>query len=143
MTAYVQNHVQGARDFKYRQRPDLLEPQREDIEFQKQLINNSGTGMQLWPDAGELTFTYKDNGTAMKGVAGGTGRFYLSQAYNPLGGPPMMGISAQTKSTHAASFPAADFDANLVEAMSKSVELDTKRASSYMDLLLEIGTQNV
>lgn len=143
LTAYVQNHVQGARDFQYRERPDLLEPQREDIAFKMQLINNGGTGMRFWPDAGELTFTYKDNGTAMKGVVGGTARFYLSQASNPLGGPPMMSISAQTNSTYAASFPTADFDANLVEAMRKSVKLDVKWASSYMDLLLKMGDQNV
>ena len=32
------------------------------------------------------SFTFADKGTQMKGVIGGTGRFYLSQFGNPMGG---------------------------------------------------------
>lgn len=139
LTAFVQQNVRGASNLQYRQRPDLLEPQREDIAFKQQIVNNSGLGMRFWPDAGELTFTYTENGVRMKGVIGGTGRFYLNELYNPLGGPPLRGLNAQTNSTYAASFPADEFDAQLVEGMRKSVKLDNAWAAKYMDLLLRMS----
>jgi len=140
-TAFVQQNVPGATNFQYRQRPDLLEPQREDIAFKQQMVNNSGLGMRFWPDAGELTFSYTENGVKMKGLVGGTGRFYLNQLANPLGGPPLTGLNAQTNSTYAASFPADQFDANLVEGMRKSIKLDIKWAANYMDLLTRMSGQ--
>lgn len=138
-TTFVRQNVPGASSFQYRQRPDLLEPQREDIAFKEQLVNTSGLGMRFWPDAGELTFTYMEDGVKMKGVVGGTGRFYMSELSNPLGGAPLRGLNAQTNSTYAASFPADAFDANLVEAIRKSIKLDNKWAASYMDLLLRMS----
>lgn len=137
LRAFAQANVQGASNFQYRQRPDLLESQREDIAFMQNMINvqYADMGMRFWPDAGELTFTYTENGTQMKGVIGATGRFYLSQLYNPLGGPPLMSLSAGTNYTYAASFPAADFDANLVEVMRKSVKPDYTWAYNYSEFL--------
>lgn len=138
-TATVQQTVPGASNFQYRPRPDLLEPQREDIAVKQQMVNSSGLGIRFWPDAGELTFTYAENGVKMKGVVGGTGRFYLNELSNPLGGPPLRGLNAQTNSTYAASFPADKFDMKLVESMRKSVKLDNKWAADYMDLLLRMS----
>lgn len=139
LTAQVQRNVRGAGSFQYRQRPDLLEPQREDIAFKQQMVNNSGLGMRFWPDAGELTYSYTENGVKMTGVIGGSARFYLNEAFNPLGGAPLRGLNAQTNSTYAASFPADQFDAQLVEGMRKSIKLDNKWAQNYMELLLRMG----
>lgn len=138
-TAFVQRNVPGASNLQYRQRPDLLEPQREDIAFKQQMVNNSGLGMRFWADAGELTFSYTENGVKMKGVVGGTGRFYLNELPSPFGGIALRGLNAQTNSTYGASFPADKFDANLIEAMRKSIKLDNKWAANYMDLLLRMS----
>jgi hypothetical protein len=141
LTAYAQANVQGATNFKYRERPDLLEAQREVIESLKMLVNNqyADNGVRFWPDAGELTFTYTENGTPMKGVIGATGRFYAGQAYNPLGGPPLMTLTAQTNYTYAASAPAADFDAQLVEMIRRSVKPDYTWAYHYSEYLTEMS----
>lgn len=139
LTAQVQRNVRGATNLQYRKRPDLLEPQREDIAFKQQLVNNSGLGMRFWPDAGELTYSYTENGVKMKGVIGGSARFYLNEVFNPLGGAPLRGLNAQTNSTYAASFPADQFDTQLVEGMRKSIKLDNKWAANYMELLLRMS----
>lgn len=136
--AYVQQNVPGASNFQYRQRPDLLEPQRADIDFQAQLMASTGT-TKFWADAGELSFTYTDGGAQMKGVIGGTGRFYLSQLYNPLGGAPLTTLVGQTNYTYAASFPTASFDPQLVEAMRKSVKPDYGWLSKYSEFTLEVA----
>lgn len=137
LRAYLQQNVPGASNLQYRQRQDLLEPQRADIDFQASL--QAGGMTRFWPDAGELTFTFNDNGTQMKGVIGGTGRFYLSQAFNPLGGAPLTTLVAQTNYTYAASFPVADFDPRLVEVMRKSVKPDYTWLYYFSEYTLQIA----
>lgn len=136
LRAFASAHVPGATNFQFRQRQDLLEPQRPQIEFEMQMVNvqYAANGTRFWPDAGELTFTYNDGGTQMKGVIGATARFYLSQAPNAFTGVPLTTLVGQTNYTYAASFPAATFDAQLVELMRKSVKPDylfLDQASEY------------
>lgn len=140
LQAYVQQNVQGAGNFQYRPRPDLLEPQRADIDFYTQLMATTGT-TRFWADGGELAFTYTDGGTPMKGVIGATARFFLTQLANPLGGPPISSLTGETNYTYAASFPTASFDPQLVEAMRKSVKPDSTWLYNYSEFTLRLAEQ--
>lgn len=138
--AYIQQVLPSASNFQYRQRPDLLEPQRQDIDLQTMLMQGS-PNTKFWADGGELAFTFTDNGTQMKGVIGGTGRFYLSQFGNPLGGAPLATLSAQTNYAYAASFPVAEFDPQLIEVMRKSVKPDYTWLYNFSEFTLKLAQQ--
>ncbi|RZA10083.1 MAG: hypothetical protein EOP93_25255 [Lysobacteraceae bacterium] len=100
-----------------------------------------GSPARFWADAGELAFTYTENGTQKKGVIGGSARFYLSQMYNPLGGAPLTSLNAGTNYAYGASFPADSFDPQLVEAMRKSVKPDYTWLANYSDFKLKVMEQ--
>ncbi len=138
--AYIQQNVPSASNFQYRQRPDLLEPQRADIDFMSRLMQQS-PNTKFWPDGGELSFTFNDNGTQKKGVIGGTGRFYLNQFGNPMGGAPLMSLNGGTNYVYAASFPVAEFDAQLVEVIRKSVKPDYTWLYNYSEFGLRLSQQ--
>ncbi len=139
LTAYVMRRYPGARPGQYQPRQDFLDLQRQNIEANLSMINNSGLGIRGWADAGELAFTFNYNGAEYEGVVAATGLFYLSQTYNPLGGPPLMTLTAETNSTFAATGPKGTFNRKVAEAIRKSVKAEDEWAEKYFELMLKIG----
>jgi len=74
-------------------------------------------------------------------VIGGTGRFYMSQFGNPMGGAPLTMLNGGTNYAYAASFPVAEFDAQLVEVMRKSVKPDYTWLCHYSEFGLRLSQQ--
>lgn len=139
LTAHVMRRYPGARPGQYQPRPDFLDLQRQAIDAKTAMINSSGLGLRAWADAGELAFTFSNNGVELEGVVAATGMFYLSQTYNPLGGPPLMSLTGETSTTFAATGPKGSFDRKIVEAIRKSVKADGPWAEKYLDLLVQLG----
>lgn len=139
LTAYVMRRYPGARPGAYQPRPDFLDLQRQAIDAKTTMINSSGLGMRAWADAGELAFTFSNNGVELEGVVAATGMFYLSQTYNPLGGPPLMSLTGETNSTFAATGPKGAFDRKVAEAIRRSVKADGPWAEKYLDFLVQLG----
>jgi hypothetical protein len=139
LTAYVQRRHPGARVLGYTPRRDFLDAQKEYLEAKLAMVNNSGLGMRGWADAGELSYSQSENGAEIEGIVSAAGIFYASSASNPLGGPPLMTLTAQTNTTFAARAPKGKLDLKVVEAIRKSVKLDADWAQEYFKLLVQIG----
>ncbi|MDP3737455.1 MAG: hypothetical protein Q8R02_08695 [Hyphomonadaceae bacterium] len=139
LTAYLQRRHPGARVINYKPRRDFLDAQKEYLEAKIAMTNNSGLGMRAWADAGELSYSQRENGVEIEGIVSAAGIFYASSASNPLGGPPLMTLTAQTNTTFAARAPKGKLDSKVVEAIRKSVKLDPAWAQEYFKLLLQIG----
>jgi hypothetical protein len=143
LIAYITRRFPGAVPGDYRPRPDFMDAQREHIQARIAMVNNAGVGMRAWADAGELLYTARDNGTEVSGLVAASGMFYLSQAANPLGGPPLMSLTAATNGTFGARAPKGQLDLGLVEAIRRSVKLDGAWAAELMKLQTDIGSINV
>jgi hypothetical protein len=143
LAAYIQRRYPGARLGQYTQRHDFLDLQRDYIQAQLQMINNSGLGLRGWADAGEMTFTAKQNGVEIEGVVGGTAKFMMGQTMNPLGGPPLMSLTAQTTSAFAATGPKGKFDRQTAEAVRKSVKVEGEWGERYFDFFTRLGGMRV
>jgi hypothetical protein len=139
LTALMQRRHPGARVTGYKPRRDFLDAQKEYLEAKLAMVNNSGLGMRAWADAGELSYSQHENGVEIEGVVSAAGIFYASSASNPLGGPPLMTLTAQTNTTFAARAPKGKLDPKMVEAIRKSVKLDAAWAQEYFKMLLQIG----
>jgi hypothetical protein len=80
-----------------------------------------GLDMQGWADGGEMRFSFKQNGAAMDGLLSASSQFYVTSAYNPMGGSPMQSLTAATLGTFGATAPAGKLDLQLAEAVRRSV----------------------
>ncbi len=140
LNAYIQNRFPGARITGYKPRPDFLELQRDYVQAMVQMVNTSGTGMRAWADAGEMTYTTRQNGTEIDGFVGATAMFFMGQSYNPLGGPPLVNLSAQTTSAFGASGPKGKFDRRIAEAVRKSIKTENEWGQKYTELLARISS---
>lgn len=139
LAAWIQRRHPGARITNYTPRPDFIDLQGDNLRAKVAMVNNSGAGQRAWADAGEMTYTARQNGVEIEGVVGGTGAFVLSQMYNPLGGPPLTAFNAQTYGTFAASGPKGAFDRKMAEAIRKSVKLETAWAEKYFDAVMQVS----
>jgi hypothetical protein len=143
LVAYITRRFPGAVPGDYRPRPDFMDAQKEYIQARIAMVNNAGVGMRAWADAGELLYTARDNGTEVSGIVAASGMFYLSQAANPLGGPPLTTLTAATNGTFGARAPRGQLDLGMVEAIRRSVKLDGAWAAELMTLQADIGGINV
>lgn len=139
LTAYITRRYPGAQPGQYTQRMDFLDAQKEYIQARIAMINNSGTGMRAWADAGELLYTHTQNSKEVSGIVAASGMFYGSQLANPLGGPPMMTITGGTNGTFHARAPKGQLDRKMAEAIRKSVKVDPAWAAEMFKLTARLG----
>jgi hypothetical protein len=139
LAAYIMRRYPGAQPGQFRQRMDFLDAQKDYIQARIAMINNSGTGMRAWADAGELEYTHNEGGKDVSGLVAASGMFYGSQLANPLGGPPLMTITGGTNATFHARAPKGQLDLKKIEAMRKSVKLDPKWAQEMFKLQAKLG----
>lgn len=133
LTAWVQRRYPGARVTGYRPRRDFLDAQQPWLDQKLAMTNSSGLGMKAWADAGELTYTAGSGGREIEGVVQASAEFYVSSAWNPMGGPSLMTLSAATTSAFAAQAPKGQLDMQQVEAVRKSLKADADWATRMMD----------
>ncbi len=138
LAAYIQNRVPGARIGQYKSRPDFLDLQKDFVQAQIDMVNNSGIGARAGADAGEMTYTARRNGTEIEGVVGATAIFMMGQTPNPFG-PPLVSLNAQTTSAFAASGPKGRFDRQMAEAVRKSVKTEAEWAQKYFELKMKVA----
>jgi hypothetical protein len=143
LTAYVQRRYPGARRIEYRSRIDFLDLNKDYLQASIALINNSGTGIKAWADAGELVYSHTENGVEMRGVVSASAMFYAAQAWDSFNNRPLMTLTGAVMSTFAARGPAAGFDPKMAEMIRKSVKPDYAWAQKYIDHKLKIGGANV
>lgn len=138
LTAYVQRRYPGAQPVDYRSREDFLDLQQPWLDMKLQMVNAAGLGMRAWADAGELTYTHRENGVEIDGVVSASATFYSTSTPNPLGGY-LMSLTAQTTSTFGARAPKGQFDLKTMEAIRKSVKPDAEWAQKYFEFLNRLG----
>jgi hypothetical protein len=146
LAAYITRRYPGAQPGEYRQRHDFLDAQKDYLQAHIAMINNSGTGMRAWADAGELLYTHRDSSGEVSGIVAASGIFYMGQLANPLGGPPLTNLSAGTSGTFHARAPKGRLDTKLTEAIRKSVKIDAAWAAEMFKLtarLRQVQTQGV
>ncbi len=143
LESYVRGRVPGAQVLDYRPRADFLEAARAHYEGLVQIVNNSGTGARAWVDAGEVLYAFQQGGVEMRGIASSTGVFYGSELPNPLGGAPLWTLNAGTRGVFGAYAPNGQLDFAKVEALRKSVKLDTAWLAELFNTQLAIGDANV
>jgi hypothetical protein len=143
LEAFVRGRVPNARVLDYRPRPDFIETNRAYYDAQVQLVNQSGTGMRAWADAGEVLYAFQRNGVDMRAVASAAGMFYGSELPNPLGGAPLWTLTGGTHGVFSAYAPNGQLDFTKVEAIRKSVKPDTAWLAELFKTKLAIGAENV
>jgi hypothetical protein len=121
LAARAQRAVPGVRILSYRPRPDLAKGAIELTRQTQALAAQMGLGMRAWADGGELLFAYDQNGVDMRGLMAATAVFYGSSLPNPMGGPPLQNISGQTLGTFGATAPNGQLNADLIDAVRRSV----------------------
>lgn len=134
LTAYIRRRFPGAQPGEYRQRMDFMDAQREYIQARIAMVNNAGLGLRAWADAGELLYTATENGVDISGIVGASGMFYESQSMNPMGGPPLMLLTAGTNGTFGARAPRGQLDVKMSEAIRKSIKVDPGWAAQLFKL---------
>ena len=143
LEAYVRGRVPGARVLDYRPRADFIETNRAYYDGMVQMVNQSGTGIRAWADAGEVLYAFQLNGIEMRGVASAAGMFYSSELANPLGGAPLWTLTGGTHGVFGAYAPSGQLDFAKVEAIRKSVKPDAAWLSELFKVQLAIGAENV
>ncbi len=106
---------------EYRDRPDFAQSAREMARQTQAMAQQMGLSMSVKAEGGEVLFTYRQGGTAMRGVLGVSAVFYMSSLMNPMGGPPLTSLNASTQGTFAATAPDGQLDIELVEASRRSI----------------------
>ncbi len=143
LEAYVQGRMPGGRVLDYRPRADFLETNQAYYEDTIQLINQSGTGLRAWTDAGEVLYAFQLGGVEMRGVASAAGLFYASELANPLGGAPLWSLSGTTHGVFSSYAPNGQLDFARAEAIRKSVKADTAWLQELFKVQRAIGAENV
>jgi hypothetical protein len=143
LEAYVQGRVPGARVLDYRPRVDFIETNRAYYDGMIQIVNQSGTGIRAWADAGEVLYAFQLSGVEMRGVASAAGMFYSSELPNPLGGPALWNRTGGTHGLFSAYAPNGQLDFATVEAIRKSVKPDATWLAELFKVKLAIGAEQV
>jgi hypothetical protein len=143
LEAYVRAQAPGARVIDDRPRADFLETNRAYYDRAIQLVNQSGTGLRAWVDAGEVLYAFQSSGVEMRGIASAAGMFYSSELANPLGGAPIWFLSGGSHGVFAAFAPNGQLDFAKLEAIRKSVKPDTAWLAELFKIKTAIGEANV
>jgi hypothetical protein len=142
LEAHVQSRVPGARVLDYRARPDFLETSKEHYDALIRMVNQSGTGMRAWVDAGEILYAFERNGVQMRGIAAAVATFYGAELANPLGGAPLWNLTGGTRGAFGAYAPDGQLDFAKVEAIRKSVKPDAAWLAEMFKLNEKLGEIN-
>jgi hypothetical protein len=129
----------GARIENYRARDDLARAAADFASDMQQMSQQNGIDMQIWADGGELTFTFSRDGVKMKGMLAVTGMYFVSSAYNPMGGPPMQTLTGNTLGTFGAIMPEERYNPELAEAVRRSVTPDPEWLKHLFGIKNELG----
>lgn len=121
LAAHLQRSVPGARILDFRERPDFAKSAAEFVRTTEAMAQQAGLSVRAKAEGGEMLFAFTQDGVEMRGVAGATAVFYLSQVHNPMGGPPMETLTGATVGTFAASAPDGQLDFELIEASRRSM----------------------
>jgi len=139
LSARVGQMFPGARIENYRARDDLARAAADFAGDIERMSQQNGIDMQVWADGGELTFTFNRDGVKMKGMLAVTGMYFVSSAYNPMGGPLMQTLTGNTLGTFGAVMPADSFNTELSEAVRRSVTPEPEWLKHLFGLKNELG----
>jgi hypothetical protein len=143
LEANIQKSVRGARVLDYRARADLLETNKDYFDGMIRMVNQSGTGMRAWADAGEILYAFEHDGTQMRGVASTAAMFYASELANPLGGAPLWTRTGGSFGVFSAFAPNGQLDLARTEAIRTSIKPDVAWTRELFKLKERIGEANV
>lgn len=139
LAARVQRAFANAQIIEYRDREDFARAAREMVSRTTSMAQQSGMNMQGKAEGGEVIFEYMQNGTAMRGVAGVTAVFYITQLYNPMGGPPLQTLTGATLGSFAATGPRDQLNMELVEASRRSIMPNAEWLNALFTLKNQLG----
>ncbi|MEH6487846.1 hypothetical protein [Hyphomonas oceanitis] len=129
----------GARIENYRARDELARAAADYASDMQQMSQQNGIDMQIWADGGELTFTFSRDGVKMKGMLAVTGMYFVSSAYNPMGGPPMQTLTGNTLGTFGTIMPEERYNPELAEAVRRSVTPNPEWLKHLFGIKKELG----
>lgn len=139
LTGYIQRRYPGAQVKDYRPRRDFLDVQQPWLDLRLSIANDPRLGMKAWADAGELTYSHRENGVEIDGYVSASAMFHTNAVPNPMGGPPFMTLAASTTSTFAARAPKGKLDLKIAEAIRKSIKPDAEWAGKMMAFKTRMG----
>lgn len=135
----VERLFPDARILEFTERADLAASAAGNVERTVQMAQAAGVPFRGKAEGGELHFAFTHNGTAMRGMMAVTAVFYLSELYNPMGGPPLSSLTAATLGTFAATAPDSAFDRDLVEASRRSIAPNAEWLQQLFALKAQLG----
>ena len=121
LEARVAQVFADAQVVEYRDRPDFAHSARDNARQTEAMAQQMGLQLSAKAEGGEVLFTYRQGGSAMRGVMGVSAVFYMTSLMNPMGGPPLTSLSASTRGTFAATAPEGQLNLELVEASRRSI----------------------
>lgn len=139
LTARVQGAFQNATIVEYREREDFARSATEMVNRSQHMAQQAGIPLRGKAEGGEVIFEFTNNGIAMRGVAGVTAVFYLSEYPNLMGGPPMTSLTGATVGSFAATAPSDQFDMTLVEASRRSIVPNAEWLNALFTLKNQLG----
>lgn len=118
LEAVVQRVQPGARIIDFRPREDV----RRDLVKLEQSVPMPAGESRTWVEAGEVRYTYADQGQEMQGSVACAAVFNLMRANYGMG--PMDALTAFTFPTWSATAPAASFNPAFFEGIRRSIKTD-------------------
>lgn len=137
LAARIRHFYPGARITGYTPRDDYAKAAQGYAENTQRMAQQYGLNLRVWADGGEVRFTYTQDGTAMEGMMAASSLFFLSSQYNPMGGPPLQVLNGGTLGTFGATAPAGQLNADLTEAVRRSVTPN----GDWLQKLMQISAQ--
>lgn len=139
LTARVQRAFADAQIVEYRDRADFAQSAKDMVSRSTQMAQQYGLNLRGKAEGGEVLFEYTHNGTAMRGVVGVTAVFYLTQVYNPMGGPPLTSLTGATLGSFTATAPRDQLNMDLVEASRRSITPNAEWLNALFSLQNQLG----